>query len=176
MWELDCEESWALKTWWFWNVLLEKTLESPLDWKKIQAIHPKGHQPWVFTGRRDAEAETPILWPPHEKSWLIGKDPDAGRDWRQEEKGTTGDEIDGWHHWLDSHEFESTPGAGDGQGGVAVILGVTSCTRLSDWTELIHKIGVFRGMLQGINSCCLFKFSVIGFNLFLTSGFSGYCF
>ena len=93
MWELDCEESWALKNWCFWTVALEKTLESPLDCKEIQPIHPKGDQSWVFIGRTDAEAETPILWPPHEKSWLIGKDPDAGRDWGQEEKGTTEDGI-----------------------------------------------------------------------------------
>ena len=119
MWELDCEESWALKNWCFWTVVLEKTLESPLDCKEIQPVHPKGDQPWVFVGRTDAEAETPILWPPHAKSWLIGKDPDAGRDWGQEEKGTTEDEMAGWHHWLDGHESEWTPGVGDGQGGLA---------------------------------------------------------
>ena len=98
MWELDCEESWALKNWCFWTVVLEKTLESPLDCKEIQPVHPKGNQSWVFFGRTDAEAETPILWPPHPKSWLIGKDSDAGRDWGQEEKGMTGDdrEWDGW--------------------------------------------------------------------------------
>ena len=106
MWELDSEESWVPKNWCFWTVLLEKTLESPLDCKEIQPTHPKGDQSWVFIGRTDAEAETPILWPPHVKSWLIGKDPDAGRDWGQEEKGTTEDEMAGWHHWLDGHEFE----------------------------------------------------------------------
>ena len=105
MWELDCEEIWALKNWCFWTVVLEKTLESPLDCKEIYPVHPKD-QSWVFIGRIDAEAETPILWPPHAKSWLIGKDPDAGRDWGQEEKGMTEDEIAGWHHWLDEHEFE----------------------------------------------------------------------
>ena len=105
MWELDCEESWVPKNWYFWTVVLEKTLESPLDCKEIQPVHPKGDQSWVFTGRTDAEAETPILWPPHTKSWLIGKDPDAGRDWGQE-KGTTEDEMAGWHHWLNGHEFE----------------------------------------------------------------------
>ena len=94
MWELDCKESWAPKNWCFWTVVLEKILESPLDCKDIQPVHPKGHQSWVFIGRTDAEAETPILWPPHLKSWLIGKDSDAGRDWGQEEKGTTG--WDGW--------------------------------------------------------------------------------
>ena len=118
MWELDCEESWALKNWCFWTVVLEKTLESPLDSREIQPVHPKD-QSWVFTGRTDAEAETPILWPPHVKSWLIGKDPDAGREWGQEEKGTTEDEMAGWYHWLDAHEFVLTLGVGDGQGGLA---------------------------------------------------------
>ena len=106
MWELDCEESWALKNWCFWTVVLEKTPESPLDYKKIQPVHPKGDQSWVFTRRTDAEAETPILWPPYVKSWLIGKDPDAGRDWGQEAKGTTEDEMAGRHHGLNGHEFE----------------------------------------------------------------------
>ena len=118
MWELDCEESWAPKNWCFWTVVLEKTLESPLDCKEIQPVHPKD-QSWVFIGRTDAEAETPILWSPHEKSWLIGKDLDAWRDWGQEEKGTTEGEMAGWHHWLDRHEFEWTPGVGDGQRGLA---------------------------------------------------------
>ena len=105
MWELDCEESWALKNWCFWTVVLEKTIESPLDCKEIQPVHPKGDQSWVFIGGTDAEAETLIIWPPHEKSWLIGKDPDAGRDWGQEEEGTTEDEMAGWHHQLDGHGF-----------------------------------------------------------------------
>ena len=119
MWELDCEESWALKNWCFWIVLLEKTLASPLDCKEIQPVHSKRDQSWVFIGRNDAKAETPLLWPPHAKSWLIGKDSDAGRDWGQEEKGTTEDEMAGWHYWLDGREFEWTPGVGDGQGGLA---------------------------------------------------------
>ena len=106
MWELDCKESWALKNWCFWTVVLEKTLESPLDCKEIQPVHPKGVQSWVFIGRTDFEAETPIFWPPHVKSWLIGKDSDAGRDWGQEEKGTTEDEMVGWHQRLNAHEFE----------------------------------------------------------------------
>ena len=106
MWELDCEENWVLKNWCFWTVVLEKTLESPLDCKEIQPVHPEGDQSWVFIGRTDAEAETPVLWPPDAKSWLIGKDPDAGRDWGQEEKGTTEDEMARWHHRLDGHEFE----------------------------------------------------------------------
>ena len=118
-WELDCEESWVRKNWCFWTVVLEKTLVSPLDCKEIQPFHPKGDQSWVFIVRTVAETESPILCPPHPKSWLIGKDPDAGRDWGQEEKGTTEDEMAGWHHWLDAHEFGWTPGVGDGQGGLA---------------------------------------------------------
>ena len=106
MWELECEESWVLKNWCFWTVVLEKTLESPLDCKEIQPVHRKGDQSWVFTGRTDAEAETPVLWPPHGKGWLVGKDPDAGRNWRQEKMGTIEDEMAGWHHQLDRHEFE----------------------------------------------------------------------
>ena len=105
MWELDCEESWAPKNWCFWTVVLEKTLEHPLDYKEIQPAHPEGDQSWVFTGRTDAEAKTPILWPPHVKSRLIRKDPRAGMDWGQEEKGMTEDEMAGRHHWLDGHEF-----------------------------------------------------------------------
>ena len=103
---VDCEESRVSKNWRFWTVVLKKTLESPLDFKEIQPAHPKGDQSWVFIGRTDAEAETPILWPPHVKSWLTGKDPDAGRDWGQEEKGMTEDEMAGWHHWLNELEFE----------------------------------------------------------------------
>ena len=119
MWELDCEESWVPKNWCFWTVVLEKTLESPLDCKDIQPVHSKGDQSWVFFGRTDAKAEAPVLWPPYVKSWLIGKDSDAGRDWGQEEKGTTEDEMAGWYHRLDGLEFEWTPGVGDGQGGLA---------------------------------------------------------
>ena len=118
-WELDCEESWVPKNWCFWTVVLEKTLEHPLNCKEIQPVHPKGDQSWVFIGRTDAEAETPVLWPPHAKSWLIWKDPDAGKDWGQEEKGTTEDEMVGWHHRLDGHGFGWTLGVGGGQGGLA---------------------------------------------------------
>ena len=114
MCELDCEESWARKSWCFWTVVLEKTLESPLDQKEIQPVHSEGDLPWDFLWRNDAKAETPVLWPPHAKSWPIGKDSDAGRDWGQEEKGTTEDEIAGWHHCLNGREFEWTPGDGDG--------------------------------------------------------------
>ena len=119
MWELDYKESWAPKNWCFWTVVLEKTLESPLDCKEIQLVQPKGNQSWIFIGRTDAEAETPILWTPHVKSWLIWKDPDAGKDWGQEEKGMTEDEMVRGHHWLSGHEFEWTPGVGDAQGGLA---------------------------------------------------------
>ena len=119
MWELDCEEGWAPNNWCFWTVVLEKTLESSLDCKEIQPIHSKGDQSWVFIGRTDDEAETPILWPPHVKSWLIGKDSDVGRDWGQEEKGRTEDEMAGWHDGLDGRESEWTLGNGDGQGDLA---------------------------------------------------------
>ena len=119
MWELDYKESWAQKNWCFWTVVLEKTLESPLDCKEIQPVHSEGDQPWDFFGGNDAKAETPVLWPLHAKSWLIGKDSDAGRDWGQEKKGTAEDEVAGWHHWLKWRESEWTPGVGDAQGGLA---------------------------------------------------------
>ena len=118
MWELDYRESWVLKNWCFWTVVLEKTLESPLDCKEIHPVHSKGNQSWIFIGRTDAEAETPILWPPDVKDWLIWKDPDAGKELRQE-KRVTEDEMVGWHHWLNGHEFEKILGVGDGQGGLA---------------------------------------------------------
>ena len=140
MWELDCEESWVLKNWCFWTVVLEKTLESPLDCKEIQPVHSKGDQPWNFFGRNDTKAETPILWPPHVKSWLTGKNSDAGRDWGQEEKGTTEDEMAGWHHQLNGCEFEWTPGDGDGQGGLACCSSwgckESDMTEQLNWTEL----------------------------------------
>ena len=124
MWELDYKESWAPKNWCFWTVVLEKTLESPLDCKEIQPVHPtrpeySGGQSWVFIGRTDVEAETPIIWPPDAKSWLIGKDPDAGKDWGQEEKGTTEDEMVGLASLTPWHEFEQALGVGDGQRGLA---------------------------------------------------------
>ena len=106
MWKLDYKESWALKNWFLWTVVLEKTPESPLKCKEIQSVHPKGNQSWIFIGRTDAEAEAPILWPTDAKNWLIWKDPDAGKDWRQKKKGTIEDEMFGWHHQLDGHEFE----------------------------------------------------------------------
>ena len=119
MWELDYKKSWMPKNWCFWTVVLEKTLESPLDCKGIQPIYPKENQSWIFIGRTDAEAETPILWPPDAKNWLIGKDPDARKDWRQEEKGMTENEMVGWLHRHNEHEFERAPGIGDGQGSLA---------------------------------------------------------
>ena len=139
MWELDHKESWMPKNWCFWTVVLRKTLESPLDCKEIQPVYPKGNQSWIFIGRTDAEAEGPVLWPPDAKNWLIGKDPDAGKDWRQEEKGTTEDEMVGWHHQLDGHEFEQAAGVGDGQRSLACCShGVAKIwTWLNDWTELL---------------------------------------
>ena len=146
MWDLDYKESWLPKNWCFWNMVLEKTLESPLDslrvsdpTKVIQPVHSKGNQSWIFTGRTDAEAETPNLWPPNGKNWLTGKDPDAGKDWGQEEMGTTEDEVFGWHHCLDGHEFEQGPGVGDGQGGLACCspwVAKSDTTERLDWTEL----------------------------------------
>ena len=139
--ELDCEEGWAPKNWYFWTVVLEKTLESPLDCKEIQPIHSEGDQPWDFFGRNDAKAEAPVLWPPHAKSWLIGKDSDAGRDWGQEEKGTTQDQMAAWHHGLDGLESEWTLGDVDWQGGLACCHSwgrkESNTTEQLNWTELI---------------------------------------
>ena len=112
--ELDYKESWAPRNLCFWSVVLEKTLESPLDCKESQPVNPKGNQSWIFISRTDAEAETPILWPPDVKSWLTGKDPDVGKDWRQEEKGTTENEMVRWHHWLSEQQFEQIPGDVEG--------------------------------------------------------------
>ena len=141
MWESYCEESWVLKNWCFWTVVLEKTLESPLDYKEIQPIHSQGDQPWDFFGRNDAKAETPVLWPPHAKSWLIGKDSDGGRDWGHEEKGTSEDKMAGCHHQLDGREFEWIPGDSDGQGGL-VCCNSWRCkesdtTEQLNWTEMM---------------------------------------
>ena len=140
MWELNCEVGWVLKNWCFWTVLLEKTFESPLDCKEIKPVNPKENQSWIFIRRTDAEAETPVLWPPDSKSWLIWKDPDARKDWGQEEKGTTEDETVGWHHWRDGHEFGWTPGVGDGQGGLLCCSPwgrkESDKTERLNWTEL----------------------------------------
>ena len=144
MWELDYKESWAPKNWCFWTVVLEKNTylqylvleKSPLDCKEIQPVHPKGNRPWIFTGRTEVEAETPTLWPPDVKNWLVWKDPDAGKDWKWEEKGMTEDEMVGWHHRLNGHEFEWTPGVGNGQGGLACCS--PCCCKVSDMTEQLN--------------------------------------
>ena len=142
MWELDYKESWAPKNWCFWTVMLEKTLESPLDCKEIQPVHSEGNQSWMFIRRTDAKAETPILWPPDVKNGLIGKDPDVRKDWRQEEKGTTEDEMVGWHHRLDGQEFEHLWDLViDREAWHATVYGVEkSQTWLSDWTELNWRL------------------------------------
>ena len=182
MWELDCKESWALKNWYFWTVVLEKTLDSPFDCKEIQPIHSEGDQLWVFFGRTDAKAETPILWLPHGKSWLIGKDSDAGRVWGQEEKWTTEDEMAWWHHWLDGRESEWTLGVGDGQGGLACYNSwgrkELATTEWLNWAELwyisklqTHKllfIWIFMLInIMGISKLTLKNSLFLPFNLFL---------
>ena len=147
MWQLECDESWLPKNWCFWTVVLQKALESPLDCKEFQPVHSEGDQPWDFFGRNDGKAETPVPWPPHVKNWLIGKDSDAGRNWEQEEKGTTQDEMAGWHHWLDGRESVWTLGVGmDGVAWSAAIHRVTkSWTWLSDWTELNWSLSIGEG-------------------------------
>ena len=129
-------------------LVLEKTLESPLECKEVQLIHSEGDQPWDFFGRNDAKAETPVLWPPHVKSWLIGKDSEAGRDWGQEEKGMTEDEMPGWHHWLNGCESEWTPGVGDGQGGLVCRdwwgRKESDTTEQLNWTEAVLVVLLFR--------------------------------
>ena len=142
MWELDYKEGWAPKNWCFWTVVLEKTLESPLDCKEIKPVNPKGNQSWLFIGRTDAEAETPLLWPPDMKNWLTGIDPDAGKGWRQEEREMTEDEMVGWHHQLKEHEFEQAPGIGDGQGSLSCCSPwghkESDRTEWLNWTEPIR--------------------------------------
>ena len=154
MWKWDHKESWAPKNWCFWTVMLEKTLESPLD-GKIQPVNPKGNQSWIFIGRTDAEAETPILWPPDVKNWLIGKDPDAGKDWRWQ-KVMTEYEMVGWHHCLDGHEFEWTPGVGDGQGSLACCSPL-GCKE-SDMTERLNwaasQLCNSQGFTLPASPCC----------------------
>ena len=172
--ELDCEESWVLKNWCFWTVVLEKILESPLDCKEIQPVHSEGDQSWVFIGRTNSKAETPVLWPPHAKSWLIGKDPNAGRDWGQEEKGMTEDEIVGWHHWLDAHEFVWTPGVGDGQGGPVCCNSwgrkESDTTERLNWTEVSHSFSskeqVSFNFMAAVTICSGFGAQDLHFNDF----------
>ena len=140
MLESDRKDSWAPKNWCFWSVVLEKTLEIPLDCKEIKPVNPKGNQSWLFIGRTDAEAEASILWPPDVKNWLLGKDPNAGKDWGQEEKGMSEDEMVGWHHRLNGHEFGWTPGVGGGQGGLVCCspwgLDASDTTEQLNWTDL----------------------------------------
>ena len=147
MWELDFKENWMPKNWCFWTAMLEKTLKSHLDCKVIQPVHPKGNQSWISIGRTDAEAKTLILWPPYGKNWLIGKDPDAGKHWRWEEKGMTEDEMDemtevGWHHCLDEDEVWGSSGSWwrTGKPGMLQSMGSRSRTRLSDWTQKAYRV------------------------------------
>ena len=159
MWELHSKESWALKNWCFWSVVLEKTLESPLGYKEIQLIHLKD-QSWVFIGKTDVEDETPMPWPPDATSWLIWKDPDAGNDWRQEEKETTEDEMVGWHHGLNGHESEGTPGVGDGQGGLACCCPwghkESDMTEWLNWTEG-RRISIWKKIAANPPDLCPFS-------------------
>ena len=148
MWELDHKEGWAPKNWRFWTVMLEKTLESPLDYKEIKPVKLKGNQFWIFIRRTDAEVEAPILWPPDVKNWLLGKNPNAGKDWRQEEKGTTEDKMVGWHHRLDGLEFEQAPGVGDGQGSL-VCCSPWDCKELHT-TKLAVNDNTVKSELQKI--------------------------
>ena len=148
MWELDQKEGLVLKNWCFRTVVLENTLERPLYCKEIQPVNPRGNHSWILIGRTDAEAEAPILWSPQVKNWLIGKDPDAGKDWRQEEKGTTEHEMVEWHHQLNGHEFEQALGVGDGQGSL-VCCSPWGCkesdtTERLNWTEQLCNLGTWK--------------------------------
>ena len=158
MWELDYKEIWVPKNWCFWTVVLEKSLESPLDCKEIKPVNPKGNQSWIFIEKTDAEAEYPILWPPDVKSWLIAKDPDAGKDWRKEEKGMTEDEMVGWHHWLNGQSLSKLRElVMDREAWHAAVHGAAqSWTWLNDWTEVIGKTQVvgFSGGASGKESVC----------------------
>ena len=152
MWELNPKEGWAPKNWCFWAVVLENTLESPLDSKEIKLINPKGNQSWIFIGRTDAETEAPILWPPDVKGWLFGKDFDAGKDWKQEEKGTTEDEMVGWHHRLNGHELEQTLGDGEERDYVLQSMG----HKESDWMiEWLNNFRIMELGAGGMGNVCL---------------------
>ena len=177
MWALDFKESWVPKNWCFWTVVLEKTLESPLDCSEIQPVHPKGDQSWVFIDRTDVKAETQIIWPPDAQSWLIWKDPDAGKDWGQEEKGTTEDEPVGWHHQLNGHGFGWTPGAGDGSGSLKCCgswgrrVGQDWAPELTDWLIPLNssiKTEPFTYLCSpawcGLSSTCSAQISVTAFS------------
>ena len=156
MWELDYKESWVPKYWCVWTVVLEKTLESPLDCKEIKPVHPIGNQPWIFIGRTDAEA--PIFWLPNVKSWLIGKDPDAGKDWRQEEKGTIEDEVVEWRHWLNGYEFEHTLGVGEGQ--ESLVCCSPWCRKELDMTERLNsnnKSVIWKKKKKGVEDDLIFQ-------------------
>ena len=145
MWELDCKESWTLRNWCFWTVLLEKMLESPLDFKEIKPAKPKANQSWMYIGRTDAEAATPIFWPLDGKSWLIAKDLDAGKEWGQEEKEVTEDKMVDWHHWFNGHEFEQTLGDSEGQGSL-VFCSPWGCKEL-DMTEQLNSNNTFHTLV-----------------------------
>ena len=149
MWEMDHKEGWALKKWFFWTAVLEKTIESPLDSKEIKPFNPKGNQPWMFIGRTDAEAKAPILWSPDVNSQLIGKNPDAGKDWGQKEKVVTEDEMVGWHHCLNGHESEQSQGDGEGQGSL-VCCSSWSQTWPPDWTTfpIINGTDAYRLLVR----------------------------
>ena len=157
MWELDYKEIWVPKNWCFWTVVLEKTLESPLDCEEIKSLNPKGNQSWIFIGRFDTEAEVPILWPPDGKSWLIRKDPDAGKDWSLEEKGMTEDEMVGWHRWLNGHEFEQAPGDGEGQRSLWCCSPWGRKESDIDWATEQHSSYIFLNLLHILLLNCLLK-------------------
>ena len=149
IWVLDNKKGWAPKNWCFWTVVLDKTLESPLESKEIQPINPKRNQSWIFIGRTDAESETPILCPPDAKNWVIGNDPGAGKDWRWEEKGTTENEMPGWHHRLNGYEFEQALGVGDGQWGLVCCS--PQGPKESDTTERVNRTEhFFPGLFIGV--------------------------
>ena len=157
MWVLDHKEDWALKNWCFQTVVLKKTLESPFESKEIKPVNLKGNQPWILIGRTVAGAEAPTIWPPDANSWLIGKDPDAGKDFRQTEKGATEDKMVGWHHLFNGHELRQTPRDGEGQGGLlrAAVHGVTKSQTLGDWTTKVDISSVqFSSVAQSCPTLC----------------------